>query len=187
MSEIPVDDDLTLDPASWDEFRALAHRMVDDMLNHLATLPRQPAWREMPSDVRGSFHAPVPRDGVGDTAAYEAFVERVMPYTLGNLHPRFWGWVQGNGTPLGMMADMLAAGINPHLAGFNQAPALVEHEVIRWLAEMLGVPAQASGLMVTGGTMADTLGPAVARPAGADRAGGDARPDGPPRRPRPPV
>jgi glutamate/tyrosine decarboxylase-like PLP-dependent enzyme len=178
MSKTPVDEELTLDPADWDAFRALAHRMVDDMLTHLATLPEQPAWREMPSDVRESFHAPLPRDGAGDTAAYEAFVKRVMPYTGGNLHPRFWGWVQGNGTPLGMMADMLAAGINPHLAGFNQAPALVEHEVIRWLAEMLGLPAQSSGLMVTGGTMANTLGLAVARHAGAQRAGVDVREDG---------
>jgi aromatic-L-amino-acid decarboxylase len=168
----------TLDPADWPAFRRLAHRMVDDMLTHLASLHEQPAWREMPSEVRDSFHAPVPRLGAGDEAAYAAFVERVMPYTVGNHHPRFWGWVQGQGTPLGMMADMLAAGINPHMAGFNQAPALVEHEVIRWMAELLGMPAGTSGLLVSGGTMASTLGLAVARHAGAQRAGFDIREDG---------
>ncbi len=165
----------TLDPASWSDFRALAHRMVDDMLSHLESLRAQPAWREMPREVRMSFASPVPRDGAGDEAAYEAFAQRVMPYTCGNVHPRFWGWVQGNGTPLGMMADMLAAGINPHMAGFNQAPALVEHEVIRWLAEMLGMPVGSSGLLVSGGTMANTLGLAVARHAVAVRAGWDLR------------
>lgn len=170
--------EFTLDPADWDAFRALAHRMVDDMLTHLDTLREQPAWREMPRPVRESFRAPVPRQGVGDAAAYTAFVDRVMPYTVGNLHPRFWGWVQGQGTPLGMMSDMLAAGINPHLAGFNQAPALVEHEVIRWLTELLGMPAGASGLLVTGGTMANTLGLAVARHAAAVKLGLDVREDG---------
>jgi aromatic-L-amino-acid decarboxylase len=170
--------ELTLDPADWDAFRALAHGMVDDMLDHLQSLPDQPAWREMPRPVRESFGAPVPRAGVGEAAAYATFVDRVMPYTVGNLHPRFWGWVQGQGTPLGMMADMLAAGINPHLAGFNQAPALVEHEVIRWLAELLGLPADASGVLVTGGTMANTLGLAVARHAGANALGLDVREDG---------
>ncbi|MDB4900312.1 MAG: decarboxylase, partial [Gemmatimonadetes bacterium] len=119
-----------------------------------------------------------PRAGAGDAAAYDAFVERVMPYTSGNQHPRFWGWVQGNGTPLAMMAEMLAAGINPHLAGFNQAPALMEYEVIRWLATLLGMPEQASGLLVSGGTMANTLGLAVARHASAARAGYDLREDG---------
>ena len=171
-------DELTLDPADWTAFRSLAHRMVDDMLDHLSTLHDQPAWREMPPAVRDSFNSPVPRVGVGDAAAYATFVDRVMPYTVGNLHPRFWGWVQGQGTPLGMMADMLAAGINPHLAGFDQAPALVEHEVIRWLAELLGMPRTASGVLVTGGTMANTLGLAVARHAGAKAIGLDVREDG---------
>ena len=168
----------TLDPQDWPSFRALAHRMVDDMLDHLSTLRDQPAWREMPREVRESFRSDVPRHGVGDAAAYDAFVKRVMPYTCGNIHPRFWGWVQGQGTPLGMMADMLAAGINPHLAGFNQAPALVEHEVIRWLAELLGMPSASSGLMVSGGTMANTLGLAVGRHAGASNAGFDVREEG---------
>ena len=171
-------EELTLDPADWTAFRSLAHRMVDDMLDHLSTLHDQPAWREMPPAVRESFNAPVPHVGVGDAAAYATFVDRVMPYTNGNLHPRFWGWVQGQGTPLGMMADMLAAGINPHLAGFDQAPALVEHEVIRWLAELLGMPRTASGLLVTGGTMANTLALAVARHAGAQAMGLDVREDG---------
>jgi glutamate/tyrosine decarboxylase-like PLP-dependent enzyme len=120
----------------------------------------------------------VPREGSGDAAAYEEFVTRVMPYTSGNQHPRFWGWVQGNGTPLAMMAEMLAAGINPHLAGFNQAPALVEHEVIGWLSELLGMPASASGLLVSGGTMANTLGLAVARHAAGVAAGWDLREEG---------
>lgn len=169
---------LTLDPADWTSFRALAHRMVDDMLDHLSTLPDQPAWREMPRPVRESFNSDVPRAGLGDEAAYATFVDRVMPFTVGNLHPRFWGWVQGQGTPLAMMAEMLAAGINPHMAGFNQAPALVEHEVIRWLAELLGMPAGASGLLVSGGTLANALGLAVARHAGAMQLGLDVREDG---------
>jgi glutamate/tyrosine decarboxylase-like PLP-dependent enzyme len=84
----------------------------------------------------------------------------------------------GQGTPLGMMADMLAAGINPNVGGFSQAPALVEHEVIRWLAELLGMPTDSSGLLVTGGTMANTLGLAVARHAGAERLKLDVREDG---------
>lgn len=165
----------TLDPRDWEEFRALAHRMVDDMVDHLATLREQPAWRPMPEEVRGSFDEPLPREGAGAAPVYREFVERVLPYPNGNLHPRFWGWVQGNGTPLGMMADMLAAGMNAHLAGFNQAPARVEHQVLRWLAELMGFPPGASGLLVTGGTIANVLGLAVARHA---RAGFDVREEG---------
>jgi aromatic-L-amino-acid decarboxylase len=167
--------DLTLDPADWDEFRALAHRMVDDTLAHLASLRDQPAWRPMPEEVRGSFAEPLPMEGVGAEAAYEAFAERVRPYPNGNLHPRFWGWVQGTGTPLAMMAEMLAAAINPHLAGFDQAPKRVEEQVIAWLAELMGFPASATGVLVAGGTMANVLGLAVARHA---QAGFDLRAEG---------
>jgi glutamate/tyrosine decarboxylase-like PLP-dependent enzyme len=120
----------------------------------------------------------VPWEGEGAERAYEDFVRTVLPYPNGNLHPRFWGWVHGGGTPLGMMADMLASGLNAHLAGFNQAPALVEHEVIRWLAELMGMPSDASGVLVSGATMANVLGLAVARFAKARDAGFDVREEG---------
>jgi aromatic-L-amino-acid/L-tryptophan decarboxylase len=157
----------TLDPADWEAFRTLAHRMVDETLDHLRTLRERPAWQPMPPEVAASFGGPLPREGIGDAAAYEEFARNVRPYPNGNLHPRFSGWVQGTGTPLAMMAEMLAAALNPHMAGFNQAPAQVEHQVLRWLAELLGVPG-ASGILVSGGTMANTLGLAVARHAAAD-------------------
>lgn len=178
-------------PGEWAAFRTLAVRMVDDMLAHLAGLPQQPAWRPMPDAVRAALAAqPVPRAGVGAEAAYADFVAHVLPYPNGNLHPRFWGWVQGNGTPLGMMADMLAAGLNPHLAGFDHAPALVEQQVVDWMAELLGMPG-ASGVLVPGGTMASTIGLAVARHAHARAAGHDVREEGlqawPDRAPRAPM
>lgn len=172
---VPTPPELTLDPGDWQAFRALAHRMVDDMLDHLACLDQQPAWRPMPDSVRSSFSEPLPREGVGEAAAYQAFRERVLPYPNGNLHPRFWGWVQGTGTPLAMMAEMLAAGMNPHMAGFDQAPALVERQVLAWLIELLGMPREASGVLVAGCMMANTLGLAVARHA---RAGLDVREEG---------
>jgi glutamate/tyrosine decarboxylase-like PLP-dependent enzyme len=173
--------ELSLDPsndAEWSQFRQLAHRMVDDMLNHLAGIHEQPAWHSPPPEVRRALDEPVPLEGIGEEAAYGDFARLVLPYPNGNLHPRFWGWVQGNGTPLGMMADMLASGLNPHLAGFDQAPALVEHQVIRWLGHLMGFPEGASGLMVTGGSMANVLGLAVARHAALQRIGIDVREQG---------
>jgi aromatic-L-amino-acid decarboxylase len=174
-------EELSLDPsndAEWARFRRLAHRMVDDMLDHLAGVREQPAWQPPPPEVRHALDEPVPVEGIGEEAAYEAFTRLVLPYPNGNLHPRFWGWVQGNGTPLGMMADMLASGLNPHLAGFDQGPALVEHQVIRWLGHLMGFPERASGLMVTGGSVANVLGLAVARHAALQRVGIDVREQG---------
>ncbi|MEZ0327076.1 MAG: aspartate aminotransferase family protein [Fimbriimonas sp.] len=166
----------SLDPKDWAAFGELAHRMVDEMLEHLRTLPDQPAWREMPAGVSTSIQEePLPRHAQGEQHVYEQFVRDVLPYPNGNLGPRFYGWVQGNGMPLAMMADMLASGMNPHMAGFNQAPKLVEEKVIEWLREAMDFPKGSSGLLMSGGSMASTTGLAIARNA---RAGYDVRDQG---------
>jgi len=151
--------------------------MLRDMLARQRDLPNTPAWRPVPAEIREALREPIPHEGIGAEAVYAQALERVLPYPNGNWHPRFFGWVQGNGTPLAMLADMLAAGLNPHLAGFNHAPAEVERQVVRWFAELLGVPG-ASGLFVTGGTMANTHALAVSRFAAAQGRGLDVRRDG---------
>src|ERR1044071_3629875 len=159
--------EVTLDPQNWDEFRALAHQMLDDMLDHLSSLRERPAWQHVPDAARQSPAQPLPIPGESAPSVYQEFLHNVLPYTNGNRHPRFFGWVQGTGTPLAMMADMLAAGMNPHLAGFDQAPALVERQVLAWVAELMGMPASASGILVSGGTMANITALIVARHAKA--------------------
>src|SRR6478736_1883537 len=168
-------EELTLDPEDWEAFARLAHRMVDDMLAHLRNVRSRPAWQPMPSEVRERLREELPRAGQGAESTYREFVSNVMPYTNGNIHPRHFGWAMGNGTPLGMMADMLAAGINPHMAGYEQAPALVEAQVVAWLAELMGMPPGASGVLTLGASMANVIGLAVAR---QNKAGFDVRRDG---------
>lgn len=159
----------TLDPASeseWAELRALGHRMLDGIFDYMQGLREAPAWREIPQETRSAIeNEPVPRTGQGADAVYESFVRDVLPYNTGNVHPRFWGWVQSNGTPLGVLADMLASGMNPHMAGFNAAPTLVEEQVLRWMAELMGMPSSTTGLLTSGGSMANLLGLAVGRHA----------------------
>lgn len=172
----PADADLTLDPKDWEAFRALAHRMVDDSLDHLTSLRERPPWTPPPPDVAAALTTePLPVTPQGAERAYADFVQHVLPYAAGNRHPRFWGWMKSNGTPLGMMADMLTASMNVNAVGLHQSATLVELQVIKWLAEVMEFPLQSSGIMASGGTMANVIGLAVARNA---RAGFDLRQHG---------
>src|SRR6202042_1569722 len=93
------------------------------------------------------------------------FMRDVLPYAAGNVHPGFMGWVHGGGTPVGMLAELLAGGLNANLGGRDLAPIEVERQVIAWAAEMLGFPLDASGVLVTGTSIANLIGVLVARSA----------------------
>jgi len=153
----------TLDPADWQEMRALAHRMVDDALTYLEKVGERPVWQPVPPEVAARFAGPAPAKPEGAEAVYRQFAETILPYPLGNIHPRFWAWYMGNGTVLGALADFWAAVMNPNVGGGNHVANLVEAQVIDWMQAMVGFPGSASGLLVSGGSMANFVGLAVAR------------------------
>ncbi len=161
------DDSATLDPVDADALRRLAHRMVDDSLDFLECVESQPAWQPLPESVKRFFAAPPPRQGVGADAAYEEFVEYIRPYRLGNVHPRFWAWYMGSGTATGALASFLSAVMNSNVGGGNQGAAVVENQVVDWMRQVIGLPPGSSGLLVSGGSMANFVALAVARNASA--------------------
>jgi glutamate/tyrosine decarboxylase-like PLP-dependent enzyme len=147
----------TLDPDDWSGLRALGHRMMDDMIDRLAGLSASPVWRPMPPAIRSGFTAALPVAGTGPEAAYARFTETIAPYASGNTHPRFMGWVQGGGNPVGMLAELLAAGLNENCGGRDHVGLAVERQVIAWSAAMLGLPETTGGLMVTGSSIANFI------------------------------
>jgi aromatic-L-amino-acid/L-tryptophan decarboxylase len=160
VNEHSTDD---LDPQDWEAFRSLGHRMLDDMVDYLRDRRETPVWQRMPDAIRATLRAPLPADPASPAIIYERFRDTILPFATGNTHPRFMGWVHGGGTPLGMLAEMLAGGLNANLGGRDHAPIEVERQVIRWAADAFGLPETAGGLLVTGSSMANFIAVLLAR------------------------
>jgi aromatic-L-amino-acid/L-tryptophan decarboxylase len=164
--------------ADWtrEEIRRIGHLVVDLIAEHLTAIPNQPVFRPLPADLADQFlTTPAPAHAAGPDEILRDFRESVEPYPFGNGHPRFWGWVNSPPALMGVFADALAAAMNPSCAGGNHAAIYVERQVIAWLRELIGFPASAMGLLVSGGSMATLTGLAVARHI---RCGLDVRTDG---------
>ncbi|MGB7986924.1 MAG: amino acid decarboxylase, partial [Terracidiphilus sp.] len=108
----PDQSNQSLDPADWAAFRVQAHRMLDDMIGYIEEIRERPVWQPIPSELRARFLTEAPRSGVALAEVHDEFMRSVLPYAQGNAHPGFMGWVNGGGTPVGMVAEMLAAGLN---------------------------------------------------------------------------
>lgn len=159
----------SLDPKNWDDIRALGHRMLDDMIDYAADIRERPVWRPMPDDVRARFRAKLPRHPSDPGDVYREFTDFVVPYATGNVHPGFMGWVHGGGNVVGMLAEMLAAGLNANLGGRDHAPIEIERQIVDWMRAMFGFPSGASGIFVTGTSMANLIAVLVARTSALGR------------------
>jgi aromatic-L-amino-acid/L-tryptophan decarboxylase len=160
----------TLDPRSWDDIRAQGHRMLDDMIDYVAGIRDRPVWQPIPGAVRARFHEELPRKPGDLAAVYREFTDFILPYATGNVHPGFMGWVHGGGTAVGMLAEMLAAGLNANLGGRDHIPVEVERQIVEWMRQMFGFPDGASGIFVTGTSMANLMAVLVARTTALGRA-----------------
>ena len=153
----------TLDPEDWTDAQSVAHRAVDDAIAYLRDVRDRPVWRDMPSEVRKTFKSPLPHSPTPLSEVYREVSETLMPYPMGNIHPRFWAWYMGASNFTGALADFLAAVQGSNLGGGNHAAALIDEQVVDWCKEMIGFPASASGTLVSGGSMANIIALIVAR------------------------
>ena len=160
-----MSDDETLDPENWSEMRAIGHRMLDDVFDDLQRVRSRAVWQRLPDSAKASLKVPAPHGEQSIDEIYDEFRTNVEPYALGNRHPKFWGWVIGGGTPVGVLGDMLASAMNTNAGGFEQSSAYVEKQVIDWFKEVFGFPVEATGLLVTSGSAANLTGLTVGRDA----------------------
>jgi aromatic-L-amino-acid/L-tryptophan decarboxylase len=113
--------------------------------------------------VRRTFETHLPRSPTPLSKIDREVSETLMPYPMGNIHPRFWAWYMESSNFTGALADFLAAVQGSNVGGGNHAAARMDEQVVDWCKEMIDFPASASGTLVNGGSMANTIALIVAR------------------------
>jgi glutamate/tyrosine decarboxylase-like PLP-dependent enzyme len=108
---------------------------------------------------------PLPRGPRDLAAVLDDYETLIAPFSVGNTHPRFFGWAHGAGTPAGMVAELLAGALDANCGGRDHIGPVVEAQIARWAAEAFGFPADSSGVFVTGASQANFLALLVARDA----------------------
>lgn len=155
-------DDVTLDPKDWAALRASAHNMLDRALDRLENAREGAVWTPLPDDLKHELTAAVPRNGL----SHDQLVEKLsglLPYGVGNTHPRFFGWVHGSGNAGGVLAEIAAAAMNANLGGRDHGAIYVERQVVAWCREIMQFPADASGLICSGTSTATIVAVKAAR------------------------
>lgn len=172
-----ADSNLALDPET---FRQLGYRAVDMAADHLAGIRDRPVYWPMTPEQRAELLGqPLPLNGLAPTEILDRFAETVLPFPMGNGHPRFFGWVNSPPAHLGVIAELLAAAMDPSCAGGDHAAIYVERAAVRWLMELVEFPTDGSmGILVSGGSMASLTCLATARHRLALRDGWNDRRDG---------
>ncbi|MEO8070869.1 MAG: aminotransferase class V-fold PLP-dependent enzyme [Acidobacteriota bacterium] len=155
-----------------DEFRAIGHRLVDQIADRLARLPLGPVTPdESPAEVRRALGAgdALPSAGRDAGQLVSDAADLLFDHSLFNGHPRFFGYITSSPAPIGMFGDFLAAALNQNVGAWRLAPLAteIEGQVVRWIAELIGFPTTCGGLLVSGGNMANFVGLLAARAAKA--------------------
>ena len=162
-----------LEPSA-DEIRDWGNSVTQFMIEYLGGLRDHPAYRHTSSrEIRSGLDSKLPIEGTDFDSLLKVFRETIVPFSRQNAHPRMFGYVQSPGTPIGAFADLLASTLNANLTIWRSAPAPVELErmTIDWIRQILGFPAEALGLFVSGGSMANLAALAAARQMKPDSLG----------------
>ncbi|HYB52236.1 MAG TPA: pyridoxal-dependent decarboxylase, partial [Thermoanaerobaculia bacterium] len=157
-----------------DEVRRMGRAAADAVAEHREKLLSRPVFGKVGAGA-ALFDEPVPEEGRPFEEVLAFVREHVLPYPMGNSHPRFYGFINATADPVGVTADYLSAAMNPNCWGGDHAAIHVEDRVMRWLTALLGFPADAEGILVSGGSMANFTALAAARRA---MLGGNVREEG---------
>ncbi len=146
---------------SAEEFRRLGYSVVDSLASLFDTFRSRPvAVGTTPSEIRsalGTGGIPEHGEDAGQVLAFAT--ELLFNTSTFNGHPKFLGYITAPASPIGVLGELLAAGVNANVGAWSLSPAAteIERQALRWVAEFIGFPNTSGGVFVSGGNMANLV------------------------------
>ncbi len=115
---------------------------------------------EMDNAVELAKSVAEPLPEIGNAADFEKLLhdvfERLVPHSTNDNSGGYLAYIPGGGLFHAVLADFIALSLNRYVTIFMAAPGLaaIEDQVVRWLGDIVGFPAEAGGVLTSGGSMA---------------------------------
>src|SRR6185436_8251082 len=152
------------------EREGLARAAVDWVLKYFSAQSTLPVYPTVSAkDLAACLASALPLEPQ-DITKVMAEVQSIADFGRHNGHPRMFGYVQSSASFAGVMGDLLASAMNQNVTSWRSAPSAttIEHQVIEWLKEMVGFRSDGVGVLLSGGSLANFAGLAVALRASTD-------------------
>ena len=160
--------DYPLEP-STDQMRVMVDKAAERVIEHIASLPRQPAaYDEHDDDVRARVVAlaeSLPERGTDLDELLDLLFREAVPLSYNTASPGYLAYIPGGGIFPSALADFIANAVNRYVGVWIAAPGLVQLElnVVRWFCEIVGYPPGSGGILTSGGSLANFTAVVTAR------------------------
>ena len=158
---------------SQKDFRNIGYTLVDTIADFFATISDKPVTTgESSAELKKLLGTDdLPEKGSDTGALLSKATDLLLNHSLLNGHPKFLGYITGSPAPIGALADMLAATVNPNVGAQILSPMAteIEKQTVQWLAGFIGLPPGYGGILVSGGNMANFTGFLAGRTAKAPK------------------
>ena len=144
---------------SKEQFKKIGYQLIDKVADFIDTIDQKPVTTgETPQQIQKIMGtSPLPENGLPVEELLSKTAGLLCDHSLLNGHPKFLGYITSSAAPLGALADLLAAAVNPNVGANILSPVAteIEKQTVKWLAEFIGVSPNYGGVLVSGGNMAN--------------------------------
>lgn len=141
------------------EFKKIGYQLIDSIAEFFDTIANRPVTTgETPKQLQSILgNNSLPEAGSAPSEIFEKATTLLFDHSLLNGHPKFFGYITSAPAPAGVLAELMAAAVNPNVGANILSPIAteIEKQTVKWLAQFIGVDESYGGLLVSGGNMAN--------------------------------